>query len=190
MIEHHPLQPFLPINAKILMLGSFPPPHKRWSIEFFYPNFINDMWRIMGLIFHNDKLFFVDKSKKAFKHDLIVQFLLEKGIAIYDTATEVVRLQNNASDKFLEIVTETDICSLLSQMPECKAIVTTGQKASDIISKQLGVEVPAVGESSPFSVLQRDFSFYRMPSSSRAYPLSLENKASYYKNMFQEIGML
>ena len=44
-IEEHPLEPFLPANAKLLMLGSFPPQKKRWSMEFFYPNLQNDMWR-------------------------------------------------------------------------------------------------------------------------------------------------
>ena len=39
-IERHPLQPFLPAEARVLMLGSFPPPHARWSMEFYYPNFI------------------------------------------------------------------------------------------------------------------------------------------------------
>jgi len=37
-VERHPLEPFLPGNARLLMLGSFPPPRKRWSMEFFYPN--------------------------------------------------------------------------------------------------------------------------------------------------------
>ena len=36
-IEEHPLEPFLPANAKLLMLGSFPPQKKRWSMEFFIP---------------------------------------------------------------------------------------------------------------------------------------------------------
>lgn len=53
--ERHPLEPFLPENAKVLMLGSFPPPVERWSMQFFYPNWINDMWRIMGLLFYNDR---------------------------------------------------------------------------------------------------------------------------------------
>lgn len=39
--EIHPLKPFLPDNATILMLGSFPPLKARWSMEFFYPNWIN-----------------------------------------------------------------------------------------------------------------------------------------------------
>ena len=37
-IERHPLQPFLPPNGRLLMLGSFPPPRKRWCMDFFYHN--------------------------------------------------------------------------------------------------------------------------------------------------------
>ena len=50
-VERHPLEPFLPSDGRILMLGSFPPPRQRWSMNFFYPNKQNDMWRIMGLLF-------------------------------------------------------------------------------------------------------------------------------------------
>jgi G:T/U-mismatch repair DNA glycosylase len=42
-IEHHPLLPFLPENARLLILGSFPPPKERWCMEFFYPNPQNDI---------------------------------------------------------------------------------------------------------------------------------------------------
>ena len=59
-VECHPLEPFLPKNAWLLMLGSFPPSQQRWSMDFFYPNFINDMWRIFGLLFFDDKDHFVD----------------------------------------------------------------------------------------------------------------------------------
>ena len=48
--EQHPLEPFLPENARLLMLGSFPPKRIRWSMEFFYPNLQNDMWRIVGYL--------------------------------------------------------------------------------------------------------------------------------------------
>lgn len=51
MTEAHPLEPFLPEGARLLMLGSFPPARSRWSMEFYYPNFQNDMWRVMGLVF-------------------------------------------------------------------------------------------------------------------------------------------
>ena len=102
--EEHPLQPFLPPHARLLMLGSFPPQKKRWCMDFYYPNFINDMWRIMGYIFHGDRNWFVDERAKCFKKEMIVEFLLDKGIALYDTASAIRRLQDNAADKFLEVV--------------------------------------------------------------------------------------
>ena len=49
-IERHPFPPFVPRNAKVLILGTFPPKPVRWSMEFYYPNKTNDFWRIMGLI--------------------------------------------------------------------------------------------------------------------------------------------
>ena len=190
MIEEHPLEPFLPGNATLLMLGSFPPQKKRWSMDFFYPNLQNDMWRIFGLIYFNDKDHFLLPGKKAFNKDYLVEFLTGKGIALYDTATSVRRLQDNASDKFLEVVEPTDIRLLLKQLPQCRAIVTTGQKATDIIRSQIEVEEPKVGESCPFEFEDRSLRLYRMPSSSRAYPLALEKKSSFYRLMLSELGLL
>lgn len=189
-IEEHPLEPFLPVNAVLLMLGSFPPQKKRWSMDFFYPNLQNDMWRIFGLIFFQDKEHFLIPGKKVFDKDRIVEFLNEKGIALYDTASSVRRLQDNASDKFLEVVEPTDIGLLLKQIPACKAIVTTGQKATDTIREQVDVDEPAVGTSAPFEFEDREMKLYRMPSSSRAYPLALEKKAAAYRVMFSELGLL
>ena len=187
--EKHPLEPFLPKNAKILMLGSFPPPKARWSMEFFYPNWINDMWRLMGHIFYNDRHHFELKGEKRFCKERIEAFCNEKGIALYDTACEVVRLKDNASDKFLEVVTPTDICALLEQIPHCTAIVTTGEKATDVVTATFGCEKPAVGNMTIITINNRTLHFWRMPSSSRAYPLALEKKAEYYKTMLQtEIG--
>lgn len=189
-IEEHPLEPFLPANAVLLMLGSFPPQKKRWSMDFFYPNLQNDMWRIVGLIFFQDKEHFLNPEKKVFDKDRIIEFLNDKGIALYDTASAIRRLQDNASDKFLEIIEQTDISLLLKQIPMCKAIVTTGQKATDIIREQIEVKEPTVGTSEPFEFGDKAMKLYRMPSSSRAYPLALEKKAVAYRVMFNELGLL
>ena len=66
-VERHPFEPFLPVGCKMLMLGSFPPAPKRWCMDFYYPNFTNDMWRILGYIFFKDKDYFVDKARKTFR---------------------------------------------------------------------------------------------------------------------------
>lgn len=189
--EPHPLEPFLPENAKLLMLGSFPPQKKRWSMDFYYPNLNNDMWRIMGIIFYNNKEYFLQESKKAFCKERVVEFLIEKGIALYDTATVVRRLQDNASDKFLEVVQATDVRALLDKLPRCKAIVTTGQKATDTLLTQFDVNEPGVGDFSEFCFhIDRSMRLYRMPSSSRAYPLALEKKADAYRNMFRDLQLI
>lgn len=189
-VETHPLDPFLPAHARLLMLGSFPPQQKRWSMDFYYPNLQNDMWRIFGWIFFKDKNHFLLPDKKAFNKEAIIAFLQEKGIALYDSATCVRRLQDNASDKYLEVVEATDIPLLLQQLPQCRAVVTTGQKSTDTLRSQIDVKEPLVGQRSPFFFKDKEMWLYRMPSSSRAYPKSIEEKAMFYKKMFEELSFL
>ena len=155
-------------------------------MRFFYPNWINDMWRIVGTIFYGDKHHFEVKGEKRFDRERIVQFCTEKGIALYDTACEVRRLKDNVSDKFLEVVTPTDLIALLQQIPQCKAIVTTGQKATDIIVERFACKEPPIGSMETIALAEgRALHFWRMPSSSRAYPLALDKKAEYYRRMFE-----
>lgn len=187
--EKHPLEPFLPQNARILMLGSFPPPQAKWSMHFFYPNWINDMWRVMGLLFFGDRHHFELKDEKRFDKEAVMEFCTRQGIALYDTACEVVRLKENASDKFLEIKTATDIAALLTKLPQCTAIVTTGQKATDTIVEKFGCVTPQMGDRTTLHIAGREYNFWRMPSTSRAYPLALEKKAAHYFKMLKFEGI-
>lgn len=191
-VETHPLSPFLPHNAKLLMLGSFPPPQNRWKMDFYYPNYQNDMWRIFGLIFFEDKDYFLDLPNKRFKEQQIRDFLTKIGIAIFDTAYQVKRLQGNASDKFLEIVMATDLSQLLGQIPMCHTIMTTGDKATDTLMQHFPEQInkPMIGQSVQVSYANRELNLYRLPSSSRAYPLALDKKADAYQQFFQAIGLL
>ena len=65
-------------------------------MEFFYPNFTNDFWRIQGLIHFGDPKYFEvrteDGSKPVrFDRDRIVGFCMEKGLAFFDTARKICR---------------------------------------------------------------------------------------------------
>ncbi len=188
--EQHPFEPFMPSGARILMLGTFPPKRSRWSMEFYYPNFQNDMWRIMGLIFFGDKEHFVMAGVKRFDEHAVRSFCASRGIALSDTAVEAVRMKDNASDQFLEVVKPLDAGALLGGLPECIAVVATGQKAAETFAGVVGCEPPAVGEWTPFAIGERALKLYRMPSSSRAYPLALEKKAEVYGRMFAAEGLL
>lgn len=186
-IELHPLQPFLPKNCQVLFLGSFPPPRKRWSMDFFYPNFINDHWRIEGLLFFNQKDYFVDTEYKTFRLELIKHFCQSRGIGFYDTATAIRRRSDNASDKNLEIIKSTDIASLIAPLHHLKAIAATGELSCQTLCAQLGLQaVPKTGQHISLSRLQ----IYHLPSSSRAYPMPLAKKAEPYREMYRQIGML
>ena len=185
--EKHPFEPFLPSGAHILFLGSFPPQQHRWCMPFYYPNWINDFWRIMGLIHFGDKLHFCVPGEKRFDEAAIRQFCTEAGLAFYDTATEVRRLRDNASDAFLEVVTPTDIPALLARIPECHTLVTTGEKASQIVADSFRCPVPPVGGYVDIVMPGSDresLRFWRMPSTSRAYPLPLEKKTEAYRQLF------
>ncbi|MDR1221397.1 MAG: uracil-DNA glycosylase family protein [Tannerella sp.] len=190
-VERHPLQPFLPEHAGILMLGSFPPPPERWTMNFYYPNFQNDMWRIFGLVFFNDRDHFVSKHEKSFEEARIRAFLTEKGIAFYDTATEIIRHRGNASDQFLETVKPVDLAAILSRIPACETVVTTGQKATETLLNIVGItKIPPPCGSVEAEFMNRKLTCYRMPSSSRAYPRSLADKAEDYRKMFEAVGLL
>ncbi len=195
-VEYHPLKPFLKQDTTVMFLGSFPPQRKRWCIDFFYPNFINDHWRIQGLVFYGDKNHFVDSGKKQFKINEILRHCEAKRLGFYDTAYAVRRLADNASDKFLQVVKATNMRKCLVKTPNLKAIVTTGTKATEIICCQFGIQViPQVNEcveltSDLVELNENKLLLFRLPSSSRAYPLALEKKAEAYANMFRRLGII
>ncbi len=181
IIETHPWEPFMPEGARVLIMGTFPPGEKRWAMDFYYPNPTNDFWRIMGLIFLGDKDALWDPTTRTFILPKIKDLLTEKGIALNDTARKVCRLKGNASDKYLEILEPVPLRELLDQMPRCHTVVTTGEKAAGVVASITDTPIPKMGErvSSPDGL-----DIWRMPSTSRAYPMKLEKKAEYYRAMF------
>jgi len=72
---------------------------------------------------------------------------------------------------------------MLRRLPCCESVVTAGQLATEIACSQFGVIPPKVGESVSFVFEGRQLRLYRMPSSSRAYPMKLEQKAAYYQKV-------
>ena len=190
-IETHPWQPFVPTNAKILFLGTFPPKANKWSMDFYYPNKINDFWRIIGNIFHGDYEFFFNPATNCFNKELIQQFLRSKCIALGDVGYKIIRHKDNASDKFLEIVTPINLIQIILNTPTCNTIVSTGQKAAETIAKITNTKIPKIGEYITYKTISnRTIYIYRMPSTSRAYPQKKKKKSAYYKQLLNECNIL
>lgn len=184
-IEKHPFEPFLPEGAKVLVLGTFPPGEHRWSMNFYYPNPINDFWRICGLLFLNDKNALYDAERKTFREQECMKLAADHHIALNDTAREIRRLKGNASDKYLEILKPVPLQELLDKIPDCHTVATTGEKAAEVIASLTGTTIPKIGE-----MVESDsgLRIWRMPSTSRAYPMKMELKAEYYARLFHDAG--
>ena len=188
-VESHPFRPFLPEGARLLMLGTFPPAEKRWAMPFYYPNLQNDMWRIVGLCFFNDKQHFLAADGRHYRQEALQQFLTERGIALYDMCTKVIRTTGTASDKDLQVVEQTDLKVLVGRLPQCRAIATAGALATTLACRQLGIEKePPLGSYATADLDGSQLRLYRMPSSSRAYPLPIEQKAAHYQRLFNYAG--
>ena len=85
-IEIHPFPPFTPPNARVLIMGTFPPQPKRWAMDFYYPNRTNDFWFMMGIIFRGDRDAFYDRETRSFR--------LEEIKALLNTDSQVTPLIN------------------------------------------------------------------------------------------------
>lgn len=188
--EIHPLQPFLPEGARMLMSGSFPPPRARWCMDFYYPNLQNDMWRIWGYIATGDKEAFLLPGGRGFDKEKIVDFCRRVGLALTDTGYEVVRQKGNASDAFLTVVKPRDFSALLARLPQCSDILLTGEKAVATLGSTAGFKAIAVGEYIETDFFGRPVRIWRMPSSSRAFPRSVEWKAAYYRRVLDMLNQL
>lgn len=160
-------------------------------MDFYYPNRINDFWRIMGLIFFGDRDALLLPDMRNFNLPAIKALLVEKRIALSDTGLEVRRLRGNASDKFLEIVTPRDLAGLLRRMPQCMTVATTGEKAAGVVAEQTSTPLPRMGAFLTTCFPDdRELTIARMPSTSRAYPMKLERKAEYYRLLMEHAGII
>ena len=192
VIETRPFPPFLPKQATVMMMGTFPPAAAKRAMEFHYPNFQNDMWRVFGLIFFKNKDYFRKGEEKAFDADKIKAFLKERGIASCPTVLRAIREHGNASDAFLKVVEPVPLADVLKEVPHLKSIGTTGGKATEILLSLLPekVKLPKTGETIPFTFDGHELSLTRLPSTSRAYPLSLVKKAEAYQEFFAQAGLI
>jgi len=205
-IETHPFGPVLPPDATVMMMGTFPPTADKWAMSFHYPNFYNDMWRIYGRVFFNDADYFRVGDEKRFDPERIRAFMFERGIASCPTVVQAIRETGNASDKNLTVVTTVDLNNILPQVPKVKTLFTTGGKATEVLLNLLDVPPPKSrypktnqsmdypyqlhNDQSKAENKDKDLTLYRLPSTSRAYPLALNKKVDAYKAFFTKLGKL
>ena len=181
-----------------MMMGSFPPAPEKRCMDFHYPNYQNDMWRIYGLAFFGDVAHFQVAGKKRFDAVRIRAFLMERGIALCPAVRRARREQGNASDAFLTVIEPVNLAAVLPQVPHCRTLFATGGKAAEVLLGLLAAQspqapapqLPKPGHSIPYGYAGRSLQLYRLPSTSRAYPMPLLQKAQIWRAFFKSQGLL
>lgn len=119
--ETHTFSPFVPPNARILILGSFPGKEQTQKQtvpeQWFYGSPRNQFWKILSSVFHTP-LFTRSEKQKLFS---------EQGIGITDILLKIRRKENTNADEQLEILEYNYfvIREILEQHPQILVLFTS-----------------------------------------------------------------
>jgi hypoxanthine-DNA glycosylase len=94
MIETHPFKPFIPQNARYLLLGSFPGRINTRAGEWYYETERGQFWKIMRAVYGRD---LATKDEK-------IKFMTDLKMALSDTIYKVERTEGNNSDINLKVI--------------------------------------------------------------------------------------
>jgi G:T/U-mismatch repair DNA glycosylase len=111
--ETHPWKWYSAPGAKILMIGTFPPPQKRWSYDFFYPNRNNYFWKIISAVSGNPLIHWEGEAAVNERKEILDSLKM----AITDMGHIISRTDDSAADEKLAIVDGQymDIKQILSE---------------------------------------------------------------------------
>ena len=164
-IETHPHHLFVPPNASVLILGTFPGKNNvlvEGQDEWFYSSKRNQFWIILRGVY-GEALETTTQKKDLFKR---------KGIAIGDIFLKIRRKENNNSDSSLEVIEYNDReIEKAIKKHHFQSIYTTSQ----FVAKEFKKLFPY------FKNIEA------LPSPSPRYArMSLEEKITFYKNKLPE----
>lgn len=122
-VSHDSIPPFIPENAKILILGSFPSPGSR-KAGFYYAYKTNRFFKILSFLFSEEEPITTEERKS---------FLCRHRIALYDVieSCDIV----GASDSSIRNVTASDIGKIRKGSSSIGQVFTTGIKAAELYRK-------------------------------------------------------
>ena len=127
----HPIPAFVPANAEILILGSFPSVKSRENM-FYYGHPQNRFWRVLAAVYKSDVPQSIDEK---------VRFLLEHHIALWDVlaSCEIT----GSADSSIKNAVPNDLSVILSRA-DIRRIYTNG-KTSENYYKRFSEEITGRG---------------------------------------------
>jgi hypoxanthine-DNA glycosylase len=147
MIEKHPFAPFVPLQSRILILGSFPgreSTQAKRENDWFYCANRNQFWKIIESVY--DQVLVTSSAKQ----DLFKQ----RNIAITDIIESCERRNNKNSDDNLinKVYNKNSIAKIITQNPIKKILFTSKSVYLEFLEnfdKPNGVELVILPSPSP-----------------------------------------
>jgi len=140
-MEHHPFEPIIFPDSKILILGSFPS-LKSFEEGFYYAHPRNQFWPLLAEVFNEDASTVEQRVALCKKHHL----------ALWDSAKSLKRESGNSSDQNLKAIKVNNFEKLLKDYPSIKTILFTGKKSQTIfesVYKELPIKKSLLPSPSP-----------------------------------------
>jgi G:T/U-mismatch repair DNA glycosylase len=130
--EPLPWEPYVPLNANKLILGTFPTHEKNWDFNFYYPNKNNPMWKILSAIAKTD----LTHSKNEITSVNERKAILDKlNLAMTDMGKVIRRQKVSSLDIDLFPIEFIDVFNILDKYPSIQTIIlTSSTKGNSVLS--------------------------------------------------------
>ncbi len=120
--DPHPNWYFEVPEMKVLILGSYPPHHKRWSYDFYYPNNSNPFWdALAGVKGIELKHYRCDTAVKERQ-----QLMIDMKVGVENLGQIIKRKGESAADNDIKIEKFRDIKGILDRHREIEKILLPG----------------------------------------------------------------
>jgi G:T/U-mismatch repair DNA glycosylase len=169
-------------EMKVMILGNFPPHRKKWDYEFYYPNKINNFWKVLAAL--------AGKPLKEMKGGPAVEErkrIMEKlKVGVFNIAKSIKRKGVSARDTDIEIVEYNDLVSVLKKHKELRKIVLAGYSAPNSTARKfieyldlqgISFERPTLikmGSTFKIRFENREIECVILNSTSTAFPIKLD----------------
>lgn len=139
MISKHPFEPFIPVGATKLIIGTIPPPRfckepyqlHDDDVNFYYGSRDNSFWPLLEEIF-NEKL---DYQNNASTIDQRKQLLDKLGIGITDIIADCTHANDSAEDRHLNVIKHKDLEILLRDNPGINTLIYTSEFVKKLVNE-------------------------------------------------------
>ncbi len=151
-LHTHPYEPFFPVGATKLIVGTLPPPRfttrilKEGDVDFCYGSINGLLWPVLDRVFELNLVY--ETTQAAVKQRK--EFLISRGIGVCDIVHSCKREKIDASDLGMQHIQLRDIISYLKKYPDIKTLLFTGGNSKNgpeyffrkhLKTYQMGLEV-------------------------------------------------